>query len=142
MTYKFLIDECLSPTLVRLAIEAGYVESTCVRDRGWLGIKDWQLVEFAVDGDYTLVTHNSADFRGRGSGAQGGRYAALAIHAGLVCLNSAHAMTPNRQRALFRHVLMQVAGRPDLVNLALDVFEAENGAVTIEIYDIPTDLRR
>jgi predicted nuclease of predicted toxin-antitoxin system len=137
MTYKLLIDECLSPALARLAIEAGHVESTCVRDRGWLGIKDWQLAAFAVAGDYTLVTHNAVDFRGKGSGDQGGHYATLAIHAGLICFNSPYAMTPNRQKTLFQHVLTQLAQRADLVNTALEVFEAEDDAVTIEVYDIP-----
>ena len=31
MTLHLLIDECLSPNLVELAIHAGYVESTCLR---------------------------------------------------------------------------------------------------------------
>jgi hypothetical protein len=137
MPYKFLIDECLSPSLARLAVEAGHVESTCVRDRGWLGVKDWQLTAFAVTGDYTLVTHNAVDFRGKGGSEPSGHYAALAIHAGLVCLNSPHAMTPNRQRALFRHVLEQLARRSDLVNAAFEVFEAEDGAITMDVYDIP-----
>jgi len=46
---KFLFDECLSPTLVRLAINAGHPESTCVRDRGWRGLKDWQLLQIALE---------------------------------------------------------------------------------------------
>lgn len=36
MSFRLLIDECLSPELVDLAVEAGYVESTCARDRGLL----------------------------------------------------------------------------------------------------------
>lgn len=34
MSLRLLIDECLSPDLVDLAIDAGHVESTCLRDRG------------------------------------------------------------------------------------------------------------
>lgn len=105
-----------------------------------MGIKDWQLVEFAVEGDHTLVTHNSADFRGKGGGVQGGHYAALAIHAGLVCLNSECAMTPSRQKNLFQHVLVQLDGRPDLVNVAFEVFEGAEGEITIDLYDIPKAL--
>lgn len=63
MTFKLLIDECLSPTLVEMAHAAGHLESTCVRDRGWLGVKDWVLIEKVVKEDFTLVTHNSKDFR-------------------------------------------------------------------------------
>jgi hypothetical protein len=33
MSFRLLIDECLSPELVALAIAAGHVESTCARDR-------------------------------------------------------------------------------------------------------------
>ena len=118
MICKVLIDECLSPSLVGLAVEAGHVESTCVRDSGWLGVKDWRLVELAVEGDYTLVTHNAADFRGKGRDSQGGHYALLDIHAGWICLNSAHAMTPARGRTLFQQGLAQLAQRSDLVNAA------------------------
>ncbi len=75
MTFRLLIDECLSPDLVQLAIAAGHVESTCVRNRGWAGTKDWQLIEHIVANDYTLVTHNSVDFRGHGPGSLGGEHA-------------------------------------------------------------------
>jgi hypothetical protein len=37
MSLRLLIDECLSPDLVDLAVAAGHVESTCLRDRGLLG---------------------------------------------------------------------------------------------------------
>jgi hypothetical protein len=44
MTYRLLFDENLSPELVELAIAAGYVNSTCVRDRGLRAVKDWELM--------------------------------------------------------------------------------------------------
>ncbi len=137
MTYKFLIDECLSPALVGQAVDAGHVESTCVRNRGLAGTKDWHLTELVVAGDFTLVTHNSADFRGKGAEEPGGLYADLEVHAGLVCLNSVHVMTVPRQKRLFQQVLEVLAERPDLVNASLEVFEEEDGTVHIEIYDIP-----
>jgi predicted nuclease of predicted toxin-antitoxin system len=139
MTYKFLIDECLSPTLVQQAVKAGYVESTCVRDRGLSGTKDWELVKVAVDGDFTLVTHNAVDFRGDGANEPGGHYSELEIHAGLVCLNSVHPMSIARQRRLFQLALEFLAERTDLVNASLELFEDEDGAVHLEIYDIPSD---
>src|SRR5712671_1784619 len=52
---KFLVDECLSPTLVRLAHERGYGESTHV---AWLGLrsrKDWSIVRRAVDAGYVKL---------------------------------------------------------------------------------------
>jgi predicted nuclease of predicted toxin-antitoxin system len=71
MTFKLLIDECLSPELVAMAVAAGHVQSTCLRDRGWLGLKDWELIERVVAEDFTLVTHNARDFRGQGGDAPG-----------------------------------------------------------------------
>lgn len=64
MSFKLLIDECPSSTLVQMAHAAGHLESTCARDRGWLGVKDWMLIENVANGAFTLVTHNSKDFRG------------------------------------------------------------------------------
>ncbi len=92
MTFRLLIDECLSPALAQMAVAAGHVESTCVRNRGWAGTKDWQRIDFIVANDYTLVTHNSVDFRGQGPGNLGGEHAKQPIHAGLICLNSALVM--------------------------------------------------
>ena len=137
MTLRLLIDECLSPELVELAVAAGYVGSTCVRNRGWAGTKDWKLIEYAVDNDYTLVTHNSVDFRGNGPGNLAGEHAKQPIHAGLICLNSAYAMDLNRQCDLFKVVLKELSTMQDLVNQALDLFELEDGSIEIEIYDIP-----
>jgi hypothetical protein len=54
--------ECLSPELVKLAIDAGHVESTSVGDRGRLGLKDWELMECVIQEDFILVTGNAHDF--------------------------------------------------------------------------------
>ncbi|WP_457328580.1 DUF5615 family PIN-like protein [Rhizobacter sp. P5_C2] len=137
MTFRLLIDECLSPELVDLAVKAGHVESTCVRNRGLAGAKDWELIEFVVANDYTLVTHNSVDFRGNGPGQLGGEHAKQPIHSGLICLNSVHVMHLDRQRDLFGAVLQELAGIPDLVNQALEVSELADGSMELEIYDIP-----
>lgn len=67
MIGRLLIDECLSPELVQLAIDSGHVESTCVRDRGRLGLKDWELMEYVIEEDFILVTRNAQDFRGAGA---------------------------------------------------------------------------
>lgn len=89
MPIKFLIDECLSPSLVDDAHAAGFLESTCVRNRGLAGTKDWHLMTLVIAEDFTLVTNNSKDFRGEGAGEPGGLHAKESIHAGLICLNCA-----------------------------------------------------
>jgi hypothetical protein len=137
MTFRFLIDECLTPELAQMASDAGHVESTCVRDRGLAGTKDWKLIEHVVASDFTLVTHNSVDFRGGGPGHLGGQHAKQSLHAGLICLNSVHVLDLQRQRDLFQIALDQLATMNDLVNQALEVFEEEDGSVEIAIYDIP-----
>lgn len=140
MPFKFLIDECLSPTLVAAAHAAGHVESTCVRDRGLAGTKDWELMTVVVTQDFTLVTHNAKDFRGEGEDAPGGLHAKQEIHAGLVCLNSEmqEGMDLDLQRVLFDVALEELAVRADLINQALEVtMEADGDTVRIKFYDIP-----
>lgn len=138
MTHRFLIDECLSLELVQKAVDAGYVESTCVRDRGLLGQPDHVIGAWAIDNGFTLVTRNSYDFRGQGAAAPGGYYGRQEIHPGLVCLNAAGAFTIDSQGELFRLALAHVARRSDLINTAIEVFEEKNGSVYIDEYPIPT----
>jgi len=138
MSFRLLIDECLSPELVDLALAAGHVESTCTRNRGLLTKKDWELMTYVVSGDFTLVTHNARDFRGAGAADPGGLHAAEPIHAGLICLNSAYAMDIDRQRDLFRIAIDTLATLPDLINQALEVFEDADGSVSVVVYEIPT----
>lgn len=140
MTFKLLIDECLSPELVTMAVEAGHVESTCLRDRGWLGLKDWELIERVVADDFTLVTHNAKDFRGQGGDAPGGWHAGQEIHAGLICLNAEAGLDLALQRQLFAVALEELATMNDLVNQALEITALETGEATVEVYSIPTVL--
>lgn len=137
MKLRFLIDECLSPELVQLAVRGGHLESTCVRDRGLSGTKDWKLIEYVIANDFTLVTHNSADFRGGGPFKLGGEHDKQPIHAGLVCLNSVHTMDLQRQLDLFQIALDELGTMVDLVNQALEVFEQEDSSVEVVIYEIP-----
>ena len=74
---RFLIDECLSVDLVTVAWESGH-EARHVAHVGRAGWKDWNVVRYACDGDFILVTNNASDFRQL--------YAAQPLHAGLVIL--------------------------------------------------------
>ena len=131
MPIKFLIDECLSPFLVDDAHAAGFLESTCVRNRGLAGTKDWHLMTLVIAEDFTLVTNNSQDFRGKGAGEPGGLHAGESIHAGLICLNCAApgGMDLDMQRELFQVALEQLEGREELINEALEVAGALPGRV-------------
>ena len=56
---KFLIDECLSVKLARLAHEHGYGESSHIAWLDLSGTKDWDLIPIIVGGDWTFVKRNS-----------------------------------------------------------------------------------
>jgi predicted nuclease of predicted toxin-antitoxin system len=85
---KLLIDECLSPELVHMARERGHGESSHVVWIGHQGIKDWNLLKVALDGDWILETKNAYDFRGpKTAPGSGGQYRRTELHAGLICLN-------------------------------------------------------
>jgi hypothetical protein len=137
MSLRLLIDECLSPDLVDLAVAAGHVESTCLRDRGLLGTQDWTLMKHVLAEDFTLVTVNAQDFRGSGEDAPGGLYATTDLHAGLVCLNSVRRMDLKAQRELFEIALKELAELPDLINQVLEVTEEAPGEVVVTVYELP-----
>jgi predicted nuclease of predicted toxin-antitoxin system len=59
---RFLIDECLSVQLVDVATDGGY-EAHHIAHVGKAGWKDWNVLQYACDGDFVLVTNNAADFR-------------------------------------------------------------------------------
>ncbi len=138
MSLRLLIDECLSPDLVDLAVAAGHVESTCLRDRGLLGTQDWTLMKHALAEDFTLVTVNAQDFRGSGQDAPGGLYANTELHAGLICLNSARQMDLSAQRELFEIALKELSELPDLINQVLEVIEEGSGEVVVTLYELPS----
>ena len=135
---KFLVDECLSQQLTAMARDRGYTNSSHVHWLGLGGIQDWNLIRRAVEEDWTLVTKNSYDFRGRaGSPGEPGLYASQAIHAGLVCLNGPPGMNLALQEELFDIALSEIAARgDDLVNQVLEV-TAEQTTIAIELYALP-----
>jgi predicted nuclease of predicted toxin-antitoxin system len=138
---KFLVDECLSPKLAILARERGYPESSHVVWLGQAGIQDWNLVAFAVDGDWTLVTKNSNDFRGPADApGSGGYYGNVPIHPGLICLN-ADDMDRQMQVALFSAVLDAIQEDGDLVNMGIEATLLPSGEIEIERYALPEELQ-
>lgn len=137
---KFLIDECLSPELAKLAQERGYGESSHVVWRKLAGRKDWQLKPFILDGDWTFVTRNSVDFRGP-SGRPGsrGQYADVVLHAGLICLNGPEGMDLDVQFELFEQALEELEADGDLINQVLEITLDSNDELRILRYRLPPD---
>jgi hypothetical protein len=134
---KFLVDECLSPELTKLAHAQGHGESSHVVWLGLAGRKDWELKPLILAGDWTFVTKNSVDFRGppEKSGAKG-QYADVTIHAGLVCLNGPPSMDLDMQIELFEQALDELETDADLVNQVLEITWEED-ALHVRRYRLP-----
>jgi uncharacterized protein DUF5615 len=58
---RFLIDECLTVDLVTVAGQAGH-DAQHVARVGKAGWKDWNVVRYAADGDFILVTNQCGRF--------------------------------------------------------------------------------
>jgi predicted nuclease of predicted toxin-antitoxin system len=137
---KFLIDECLSVGLARMAVAAGHAESAHIAHRGLTGWKDHQLMKLIIYEDWTLVTRNSDDFRPRtGSASKAPCYLGQPIHAGLVCLNLPAGTGRADQEAYFEAAVRQVGLPGDLVNMVLEVDPGPQGkaSVVVRLYDFP-----
>lgn len=122
---RFLIDECLSVDLVTVAGESGH-EAQHVAHVGRAGWKDWNVVRYARDGDFVLVTNNASDFREL--------YATQPLHVGLVILIP--VVSRDVQRRLFKAALDELVIIGEPVNRALEV-DLDGDEVTLTLYEWP-----
>ena len=122
---RFLIDECLSIRLVAVAGQASH-DAHHVAQIGRAGWKDWNVVGYARDGDFILVTNNASDFRRL--------YAAQPLHAGLVILLP--VVRRDLQQRLFNAALDELATIGEPVNRVLEV-DLDGEDVTLALYDLP-----
>jgi predicted nuclease of predicted toxin-antitoxin system len=104
---RFLIDENLSPELASVARRRGY-HAMHVRDVGLLGAKDWRLLQLVLDGDWTLATNNTDEFRSR-------YLSSASLHAGIVFLVGIDSGR-TAQAAAFEAALSLLDADPDIVN--------------------------
>ena len=113
----FLIDENLSPSLVKTANAHGYL-AFHVNHRGLSSSRDEQVLHYLLDEDLTLVTNNWDDFRPMLGRAR--------VHPGAVILPNVRR---DQQIELFGIALAAIREDGlDMVNTALDV--AAGGKVT------------
>lgn len=119
MTDKLFIDECLSTALVAVAKNRGIIADygPYVGKRGW---QDWNIVPFALENDYVVVTNNRRHFLKE--------YDKLDLHNGLLII------VPNVEREdqirLFEIALDAALGLgDDLVNKVVEVLR--DGSVHI-----------
>lgn len=81
-----------------------------------------------IEGDYTFVTNNAADFR-RLHGRQ-------SLHAGLVII--VPQVPPERQRELFSRLLNHLGAGGQLVNQVIEIV-IDGNEVRMDTYDLPAD---
>jgi predicted nuclease of predicted toxin-antitoxin system len=106
---RFLIDECLHESLVRVAHEAGF-EATHVNHVGLSGKPDWELAERIAADEFTFVTNNRVDFIRL--------FGKMELHASLIIL--VPNVVPALQRALLKAEILYL-GRREPVNTALEI---------------------
>lgn len=119
---KFLIDECLSPSLARVAHRAGF-EAYHVAHRGWGGHSDHEILKRVVDEELVFVTNNRDDFLALVNGVE--------IHPGLVVI--VDNVRRSEQLALFAIALQVARAMSSLINKVVEV-KADG---TISVYDLP-----
>lgn len=138
---KFLIDECVTPRLVDVAIARNgdlYAGSSTVVAQGWIGTPGSGLVPHIIAGSWTFVTRNSQDFRGREvNPGKEGVYATILSHCGLICLNGGDAFRRDQQIECFDMVLDELHRYPDLCNQVIEVSLGE-AAARLMRYELPS----
>ncbi len=122
---RFLVDECLSLDLVRVAAEAGY-EAHHLAHVGKAGWKDWNVLRHARDNDFVLVTNNAADFRKL--------YAEESLHAGLIVLIP--NVPTNLQTRLFKRAMEKLAEFGEPINHVLEI-DIDGEDVIFDLYEMP-----
>lgn len=136
---KILLDENLSPSLAAEAQQKGFLCSH-VNHLGKTGNKDWELKRVILEGDWTFVTNNSADFRGPANEpGSSGEYADVRLHAGLVCIDAPFGLNLDLQRRIFSLVLDDLAKNGDLTNQVLQVDLRKDCRVELERFALPAE---
>jgi predicted nuclease of predicted toxin-antitoxin system len=105
-----LIDECLSPELVAVALVRGLIATHVI----WLdrdGSLDRELAALAAKRNYVFVTNNRRDFLRL--------YAALEIHNGLIII--VPSVGAEEQRRLFGLALDVAEQQDSLINLLIEI---------------------
>jgi predicted nuclease of predicted toxin-antitoxin system len=121
---QFLVDECVTPALVGVANEHGFV-AYHVTHRGWPARADSFLLHRLLAEDLTIVTNNWKDFRPMLARAE--------VHPGAIVIPT---VPRDRQKRLFDLVLRAInsADHPlDMVNTVVEI----DASGVFEIYDLP-----
>lgn len=127
---KFLIDECLSLALVRVARQRGHGVSMHVNHLDLNGEGDGAVLACAVDRGYVLVTNNAKDFLRR--------VERLEIHAGLVCLDMPDEQKSKALQVLLFERALEEIGEIEPLNEVL-VIAVLGHEIEIDRFRLPSD---
>jgi predicted nuclease of predicted toxin-antitoxin system len=132
--FSLLIDENLTPELVKLARSRGF-RAVHVNEVNLRTLDDARVARYALEHDMILVTNNMADFRRL--------YIRQELHPGLIFLAAKQdeAFTRVNQVALFNHALDEILRDEPIQEAILVTLSAEHsGELEIEVtrYELPT----
>lgn len=120
---KFLIDECLHPSLIQVAHERGH-EAYHVIYLGLQGMRDEFLMHRIREQEFTFVTNNALDFERL--------FSKEPLHAGLVIFLK--NLPPSLQREMFFALLLEIAGNEPVNSMVL--VDMQEGNIVIETYPL------
>ncbi len=119
---RFLIDECLHTSLIKVANDAGF-EAHHVVYRAWAGLEDHGLRAIILREEFIFVTNNGRNFLQL--------LAATELHPGLMIIVPNEK--PPLQREMFRSALMTVNRLPSMVNKVIEVYSDRD----VRVSDLP-----
>ena len=122
---RFLIDECLTTALIPVANQRGH-DAQHIALIGKAGWKDWSVTQYAVAGDFIVVTNNASDFLKL--------YAGQELHPGLVILLP--SVDRETQKRLFAAALIRLSVLGELINQVLEV-GLDGQDITVNLYPLP-----
>ncbi len=131
--FRFLIDECLSPALVKVAKERGYLSSHVSRLAKLKGKSDETVSHYALQQGMVVVTNNMVDFDRI--------YQKQSKHPGLIFLAAADGLMNRDSQILMFECALDEYAEEILNNEALYVqlkySEKPNWELIIERYELP-----
>jgi predicted nuclease of predicted toxin-antitoxin system len=94
---------------------------------GKASTKDWVIRDYAIEGDFVLVTNNATDFQAL--------YAATDLHPGLVIVVPNVALD---KQVLLRAAQERISQSGDVTNKVLEV-DISQDEITLALYDFSAD---
>ena len=122
---RFLVDECLHTSLIKVLNDSGYEAYHAVY-LGMSGWKDHDVMKRVRKEDFVFVTNNASDFRALFSHED--------VHPGLIVIIP--NLRPEHQRSLLSAGLRHIGDRRDLINKVIEI-DIDGSEAVVKEYDWP-----